>query len=57
MLWQVIFNLFCKITEILKGISKLDIPFKISGRRGSNSQHSAWKADTLPIELHPHKFI
>ncbi len=25
-----------------------------SGRRGSNSQHSAWKADALPIELHPH---
>lgn len=24
-----------------------------SGRRGSNSQHSAWKADTLPIELLP----
>ena len=25
-----------------------------SGRPGSNRQHSAWKADTLPIELRPH---
>lgn len=25
-----------------------------SGRRGSNSQHPAWKAGTLPIELLPH---
>ena len=24
-----------------------------SGRPGSNRQHSAWKADTLPIELRP----
>ncbi len=24
-----------------------------SGRRGSNSQHPAWKAGTLPIELLP----
>ena len=24
-----------------------------SGRRDSNPQHSAWKADTLPIELRP----
>ena len=27
--------------------------FLWSGERGSNSQHSAWKADTLPIELSP----
>jgi hypothetical protein len=26
---------------------------KMSGRRESNPQHSAWKADTLPIELRP----
>ncbi len=26
----------------------------LSGQRDSNSQHSAWKADTLPIELYPH---
>src|SRR5436309_283149 len=26
---------------------------KGSGGGGSNSQHSAWKADTLPIELPP----
>ena len=25
-----------------------------SGRTGSNRQHSAWKADALPIELRPH---
>ena len=25
-----------------------------SGRRGSNSRHSAWKADALPTELLPH---
>jgi hypothetical protein len=25
----------------------------LSGRRGSNSRHSAWKADALPIELLP----
>ena len=24
-----------------------------SGRRGSNSRHSAWKADALPTELLP----
>lgn len=28
--------------------------FNLSGKRGSNPQHSAWKADTLPIELFPH---
>ena len=27
---------------------------KWSGRRGSNSRHSAWKADALPTELFPH---
>ena len=26
-----------------------------SGRRGSNSRHSAWKADALPTELLPQK--
>ena len=25
-----------------------------SGRRDSNARHSAWKADALPTELHPH---
>jgi hypothetical protein len=25
----------------------------VSGRRGSNSRHSAWEADTLPTELRP----
>jgi hypothetical protein len=28
-----------------------------SGRRDSNSRPSAWKADALPTELHPLKFI
>ena len=28
-----------------------------SGRRGSNSRHSAWKADALPTELLPRFFI
>ena len=27
---------------------------KWSGKRGSNSRHSAWKADALPTELFPH---
>ena len=27
--------------------------FFLSGRRGSNSRHSAWKADALPTELLP----
>ena len=30
----------------------LDVIF-LSGRRGSNSRHSAWKADALPTELLP----
>ena len=53
----------CK--EFLMGIvaeatGRLKIPCKSlnlklwSGRRGSNSQPSAWKADALPIELLPH---
>ncbi len=25
-----------------------------SGKRGSNSRHSAWEADALPTELLPH---
>ncbi len=28
----------------------------MSGRRELNPQHSAWKADTLPIELRPQSF-
>src|SRR5690606_38319982 len=34
--------------------SNLRIDFSKSGRRGSNSRHSAWKADALPTELLPH---
>ena len=30
---------------------------KLSGRRGSNSRHSAWKADALPTELLPLIFL
>lgn len=35
----------------LSGPDSTKIPFNWSSRRGSNSQHSAWKADALPIEL------
>ena len=28
-----------------------------SGRRGSNSRQLAWKANTLPTELHPHAIL
>ena len=28
-----------------------------SGKRDSNPQHSAWKADALPIELFPRKIV
>ena len=28
-----------------------------SGRRDSNARQSAWKADTLPTELHPRNFL
>ena len=31
--------------------------FYWSGRRGSNSRHSAWKADALPTELLPHILV
>ena len=33
-------------------LHRLD-PFGRSGRRDSNSRHSAWKADALPTELLP----
>src|SRR5690554_2353276 len=35
-------------------ILKSSFDFSKSGRRGSNSRHSAWKADALPTELLPH---
>ena len=35
----------------------LDVIYYLSGRRGSNPRHSAWKADALPTELLPHFFI
>ena len=31
--------------------------FVKSGRGGSNSRHSAWKADALPTELHPQSAV
>ena len=37
------------VTHFVRG------PFGKSGRRGSNSRHSAWEADTLPTELRPQK--
>ncbi len=33
---------------------ELHRPKVLSGRRDSNPQHSAWKAEALPIELLPH---
>lgn len=39
----------------LQGIGpQIDGNFKWSGRRGSNSRHLAWEANTLPAELRPH---
>ena len=31
--------------------------YKWSGRRDSNARHPAWKAGTLPTELHPHGVV
>ena len=33
------------------------VDFPLSGRRGSNSRPSAWKADALSTELLPHKKV
>ena len=41
----------CSIQLSYRHILKI---FNWSGRRGSNSRHSAWKADALPTELLPH---
>ena len=37
--------------------SSLHYIMQVSGGRGSNSRHSAWKADTLPTELPPLKTL
>ncbi len=44
--------------ELYRQVKKNHIPlrfviFSLSGRRGSNPRHSAWKADALPTELLP----
>ncbi len=39
----------CSTTELYRHQTSC----ALSGRPGSNRQHSAWKADTLPIELRP----
>ena len=33
------------------------VDFPLSGRRGSNSRPSAWKADALSTELLPQEFV
>ena len=38
---------------LLTRVASRSQPVSQSGRRDSNPQHSAWKADTLPIELRP----
>ena len=45
--------------ELFKGVNPttlISISNRLawSGRRGSNSRHSAWEADALPTELRPH---
>ena len=42
----------CSTTELS---GQVLLSFKWSGRRDSNPQPSAWKADALPIELLPHR--
>ena len=37
----------------MAGQGKAALDIKWSGRRGSNSRHSAWKAEALPTELLP----
>ena len=49
--WTTV-TIIIKFITILTYFSK-----KWSGRRGSNSRHSAWKADALPTELLPHNMI
>ena len=39
----------------LQVTSERDLGIFLSGRRGSNSRHSAWEADTLPTELRSQK--
>ena len=41
----------------LQVTSERDLGIFLSGRRGSNSRHSAWEADTLPTELRPHDLL
>jgi hypothetical protein len=47
-----------RIRPKFRGRSGAKLPQKQwSGRRGSNSRHSAWKAEALPTELLPHIII
>ena len=44
----------CAIINLQKIVNRKS---EVSGRRGSNSRPTAWKAVALPIELLPLKFI
>ena len=37
--------------------SRINDSFLISGRRDSNSRQPAWKADALPTELLPQRYL
>ena len=44
------------LTHALEGRCSIQLSYRHinwSGKRGSNSRHSAWKADALPTELFP----
>ena len=49
----------CSTPELRQHTKKAPITvlFSLSGKRDSNSQPSAWKADALPIELFPQRFL
>ncbi len=55
---SVVFYIFSKNKKRTKIFSSFEMIVNInykkwSGKRGSNSRHSAWKADALPTELFP----
>ena len=43
-----------ELERLIKKSQSIEIVISVSGRRGSNPRHSAWKADALPTELLPH---